>query len=93
MYKYLSEECDDKTKAGAIGVGALTGFILGIRGGLMRRVFFSSIGVYGMSAVCYPEKTGAVTQEALAHSKKYAVIAYNFVNGGKRCMYTYKNHF
>lgn len=83
MYKYLSEESDDTTRMAAVGVGALAGFVLGLRGGFIRRLFYSGLGAYGMSAVCYPKQTKEYTQSAIKEGRIYATIAYNFVYGGK----------
>lgn len=83
MFTYLSEECDETTRMGAVGIGAVTGFILGIRGGMIRRLFYSGVGAYGMSAACYPKQTVGYTQVGIAESRKYATIAYNFAFGGE----------
>lgn len=83
MFTYLSEECDESTRMGAVGIGAVTGFILGLRGGMIRRLFYSGVGAYGMSAVCYPKQTAEYTHMGIAESRKYATIAYNFVYGGE----------
>lgn len=84
MYKYLSEESDDTTRMAAVGVGALAGFVLGLRGGFIRRLFYSGLGAYGMSAVCYPKQTKEYTQSAIKEGRIYATIAYNFVYGVKK---------
>lgn len=82
MVKYLSEESDDTTRMGAIGVGALTGFLLGLRGGMFKKLVYASAGALAMSGVCYPKETYQYSQEGMKQAKKNATIMYNFIYGG-----------
>lgn len=82
LITYLSEESDDKTRMGVIGIGALTGYLLGLRGGILRRLFYSGVVATGMSAICYPNETYAFSQSTIEESKKFVKIAYNFIYGG-----------
>lgn len=82
MIKYLSEESNEATKIGAIGLGAVTGYILALRGGFFRKLLFSGAGAYAMSALAYPKPTYNCTQSALMESKRFVKIGINFVYGG-----------
>lgn len=70
-------------KAGAIGIGGLTGLIFGLRGGFFKKTIYATTGAMGMAAVCYPKEAAEYSKVGLAESKKYLTIAYNFAYGGK----------
>lgn len=83
MVKYLSEESDDTTRMGAVAVGVLAGFLMGMRRGMFRRLLYAGAGGFAMSALCYPHQTYEFTQHSLQETKRMVKITYNFIYGGK----------
>ena len=64
------------------GAGVL-GYALGaIRGRMFRRLAYAGIGVGASGAICYPEEASKLARDGAEESRRYALIAYNFVNGG-----------
>ncbi|KAG5883148.1 hypothetical protein JTB14_033399 [Gonioctena quinquepunctata] len=84
VIEYLQEENNTMPKAGAIGIGALTGLIFGLRGGLFKKTLYATTGALGMGAICYPKEASEYTQYGVTEGKKYLTIAYNFVYGVKK---------
>ncbi|XP_057339666.1 uncharacterized protein LOC130677093 [Microplitis mediator] len=76
---YLHQEENLLPRIGTIFGGALTGLLLGIRGGKFKRIFYSTTGAGVMGAICYPDKA----KDSLTSSKHYINIGYNFVYGVK----------
>jgi len=68
---------------GAIAVGALVGSFLGFRRGLLRKLWYGSIGGIGTAAVIYPEDSKLVAREGFQIAKCYGSVAYNFIVGRK----------
>ncbi|KAI5635841.1 apolipoprotein O domain-containing protein [Phthorimaea operculella] len=83
IVKYLREEENKDIRYGAVGMGGLTGFIFGLRGGIIRRVFYAGIGTTIMGAVCFPEETKELAHQNGVLAKQYINIAYNFLYGVK----------
>ncbi|KAJ2944001.1 hypothetical protein O0L34_g8326 [Tuta absoluta] len=83
IVKYLREEENKEIRYGAVGMGGLTGFIFGLRGGIIKRVFYAGIGTTIMGAVCFPEETKELAQQNGVLAKQYINIAYNFLYGVK----------
>ncbi|KAJ8915659.1 hypothetical protein NQ315_003443 [Exocentrus adspersus] len=81
---YLQEENNTLPKAGAIGIGALTGLIFGLRGGLFKRTLYATTGALSMGALCYPKEAAVYAETGITEAKKYITIAYNFVYGVKK---------
>ncbi|KAJ8961230.1 hypothetical protein NQ318_008913 [Aromia moschata] len=81
---YLQQEDNTLPKAGAIGIGALTGLIFGLRGGFFKKTIYATTGALGMSAICYPKEAAEYSQVGIVEAKKYLAIAYNFVYGVKK---------
>lgn len=79
---YLNEPANGIHRAGAIAVGALSGYIIGIRRGFFRRLIYTSAGGLGVASLCYPKEAAVYSQQALAETKVYATILYNFAYGG-----------
>jgi len=84
LIDYLRQEDNTLPKAGAIAIGALTGFIFGLRGRFFKRTIYATTGALGMAAVCYPKEAAEYTQIGLVEGKKYLTIAYNFLYGVKK---------
>ncbi|KAI4466085.1 micos complex subunit mic26 / mic27 family member [Holotrichia oblita] len=82
LIDYLQEEDNTVPRAGAIAIGGLAGFILGLRGGFFRRLLFTSTGALGMAAICYPNEAAEYSELAGKEVKRYLSIGYNFYRGG-----------
>ncbi|CAG2065267.1 unnamed protein product, partial [Timema podura] len=78
---FLQEEENLLPRVGAITLGVLTGFVLGLRGGRFKRLTYSTLGGLTMASICYPREANEVTQEAIVQAKKYFTIGYNFAYG------------
>ncbi|KAJ8733717.1 hypothetical protein PYW07_014268 [Mythimna separata] len=83
IFKYLREEENKQVRYGAVAMGGLTGFIFGLRGGIIRRVFYAGVGTTAMGYVCFPEETREIMKDNSVLAKKYINIAYNFLYGVK----------
>lgn len=64
-------------------MGAMAGIIMGIRGGLIRKLFYGMIGTGVMGSICYPKETEEVAQTVLVEAKKGVNVAVNFAYGVK----------
>lgn len=78
LLDYLREESNVMPRMGAIGIGGLTGLILGLRGRTFKRLVYSSTGALTMAALCYPKKA----EEGVDLAKHYINVGYNFIYGG-----------
>ncbi|KAJ0181440.1 hypothetical protein K1T71_003525 [Dendrolimus kikuchii] len=83
IVQYLREEENKDVRYGAVAMGGLTGFIFGLRGGIIKRLFYASLGTTGMGFVCFPEETKELAKNNSALVKQYINIAYNFLYGVK----------
>lgn len=72
MRDYLREDGHPLARAGAIAVSSVAGMILGVRGGLIKKLMYASLTGGAMAALCYPREAGI-----------YAKVAYNFAYGVK----------
>lgn len=82
-FDYLNEPDNTFPRAGAIALGGLSGYILGLRGGFFRRSFYGLIGATAIASICYPKDAEIYAQRGVSEAKKYATIGYNFVYGVK----------
>ncbi|PZC77657.1 uncharacterized protein LOC110376571 isoform X1 [Helicoverpa armigera] len=83
IFKFLREEENKEVRYGAVAMGGLTGFIFGLRGGLIRRVIYATAGTTAMGWVCFPEETKDILKNNSVLAKQYINIAYNFLYGVK----------
>ncbi|GBP66286.1 MICOS complex subunit MIC27 [Eumeta japonica] len=83
IVKYLREEENKEQRLGAVAMGGLTGFIFGLRGGVIRRVFYATVGTGIMGSICFPEKTSEIAGYTLTEGRHYVNVAYNFFYGVK----------
>lgn len=65
-------------RIGAVGIGGLSGLILGLRGGMLKRLLYTTTGASIMGCICFPKET----KQALNTVEHYGNISYNFVYGG-----------
>ena len=68
--KYVNEEWTVLPKAGAIAVGGMAGFVLGLKRGFIGRVLYTSVGFLTMAAFCYPHETVDMIRTGIAHSEQ-----------------------
>lgn len=61
----------------------MSGIIFGIRGGIIRKLFYGMIGTGAMGSICYPKETEEIAQVALTEAKKGVNVAVNFAYGVK----------
>ncbi|XP_054013905.1 MICOS complex subunit MIC27 [Hylaeus anthracinus] len=76
---YLQDESNLLPRVGAVGIGGLSGLVLGLRGGFFKRLLYTSTGVGIVGSVCFPRET----KEAINIVEHYGNIGYNFVIGVK----------
>lgn len=79
LVDYLRDDETPWPRVGAITIGGLVGFILGIRGGKFKKIVYTSTGALSVAAFCYPQKA----HDGLELAKHYTNIGYNFVKGVK----------
>ncbi|KAK5647029.1 hypothetical protein RI129_005493 [Pyrocoelia pectoralis] len=77
---YLQKEENVVPRYGAVGIGGFSGFIFGLRGGIIKRFIYTSAGALSIAAICYPAEAKQYSKLGLG----YATIAYNFVVGAKK---------
>ncbi|KAK4310744.1 hypothetical protein Pmani_017730 [Petrolisthes manimaculis] len=82
---YITDEENVMPRAGAITIGGLAGLIIGARrrGGLVKKVLYTSTGVATAASLCYPRQAYQVSQKVYGQVKDYSTIGYNFVAGVK----------
>lgn len=84
-YDQLLDEENGAARLGVIGATTLLGYTIGsLRGRLFKKIFYSSLGLAGSAALCFPEESNEILKEAKKEGKELYNIAVNFVNGGRR---------
>ncbi|XP_046735635.1 MICOS complex subunit MIC27 [Diprion similis] len=79
LYEYLKEESNVLPRLGAIGIGALSGLILSLRGGAFKKTLYTTTGGLLVASFCYPKQAA----EGVDLAKHYVNIGYNFAYGIK----------
>lgn len=51
--------------------------------GFFKKLFYTTVGGLTMASVCYPKEADEYSQVALSEAKKYVLVGYHFMNGGK----------
>ncbi|CAI4221561.1 unnamed protein product [Auanema sp. JU1783] len=67
---YVQDEWTVLPKAGAITVGGMAGFVLGLKRGSFGRVLTTATGLATMAAFCYPHETVDVVRTGVAHAEQ-----------------------
>nr|AQS22689.1 putative MICOS complex subunit MIC27 isoform X2 [Pseudodiaptomus poplesia] len=82
-YNQLLEEENVAARAGVIaGCGAI-GLVVGaMRGRMLKKLFYTTIGTGAGAAACYPTEAALLSAEAYSEARKATLIACNFVAGG-----------
>ncbi|XP_076161055.1 MICOS complex subunit 26/27 isoform X3 [Ptiloglossa arizonensis] len=76
---YLQDEDNILPRGGAICIGGLSGLILGLRGGLFKRLLYTTAGASIVAPICFPKES----KEAFNMVQHYGNIGYNFICGVK----------
>ncbi|CAK9814764.1 MICOS complex subunit MIC27 [Anthophora quadrimaculata] len=76
---YLQDEANHLPRIGAVGIGGLSGLILGLRGGMLKRLFYTTAGAGIVGCVCFPREA----KQALNTVEHYGNISLNFIYGVK----------
>ncbi|XP_076762889.1 MICOS complex subunit 26/27 [Xylocopa sonorina] len=76
---YLQDEANMLPRVGAVGIGGLSGLVLGLRGGMIKRLFYTATGAGIVGCVCFPKEA----KEAVSAVERYGNISYNFIYGVK----------
>ena len=64
---------------GAVGIGGLSGLVLGLRGGMFKRLLYTTTGAGIIGCICFPKEA----KQTLNTVEHYGNISYNFVYGVK----------
>ena len=76
---------------GFISAGGLLGLTIGaLRGRFFKKLFYTTLGAGGATAICFPKEAEALGKELQVEAEKAGQIAYNFVQGGKNIFYDVK---
>ncbi|XP_071856372.1 MICOS complex subunit 26/27 [Bombus fervidus] len=76
---YLQDEANIMPRIGAVGIGGLSGLIFSLRGGILKRLFYTTTGASIVGCICFPKEA----KQALNTAEHYGNISYNFVYGVK----------
>lgn len=76
---YLQDQANFLPRVGAVGIGGLSGLILGLRGGIFKKLLYTTTGAGAVGVVCFPKEA----KEAYSMAEHYGQISYNFIYGVK----------
>ena len=76
---YLQDEANIMPRIGAVGIGGLSGLIFSLRGGILKRLFYTTTGASIVGCICFPKEA----KQALNTVEHYGNISYNFIYGVK----------
>ncbi|XP_076394747.1 MICOS complex subunit 26/27 isoform X2 [Megachile rotundata] len=74
---YLQDEANLMPRIGAVGIGGLSGLILGLRGGMFKRLLYTTTGASIIGCICFPKEA----KETFNTVEHYGNITYNFIYG------------
>ncbi|CAG9826355.1 unnamed protein product [Diabrotica balteata] len=89
---YLRKEENVLPRVGAITIGALTGFLCGIRGRYVKRTVYATTGALGVAAMCYPEQAAEYTKVVITQAKHIIITAYDLIKNEKKTDVTNGNN-
>lgn len=75
--EYIRNDPGILPRAGVITVAGLGGIVLGHRGGILRKLFYSSFAVVGATSLCYPNQAVEITQTGYNKAKDHAMSLWN----------------
>ncbi|RXG67514.1 hypothetical protein Avbf_03682 [Armadillidium vulgare] len=83
-WSYVRDEDNVSAKIGVISAGGLLALLIGgRRKGIIKKLFYTSLGVGGVASLVYPKESKKISQELFNNAGDYSVIAYNFIAGVK----------
>lgn len=80
---FLNEPQNSMHRSGAIVIGGLAGLIFAARGGVVKKVAYTTIGAGTVASLCYPRQAEENARIVLYEGRKIFAVAYNFVKGVK----------
>ncbi|KAH8359688.1 hypothetical protein KR093_008320 [Drosophila rubida] len=80
---FLNEPQNSMHRSGAIVMGGLAGFIFAARGGIFKKIIYTTIGAGTVASLCYPRQAEANARIVLFEGRKIFAVAYNFIKGVK----------
>ncbi|XP_034486344.1 MICOS complex subunit MIC27 [Drosophila innubila] len=80
---FLNEPQNSMHRSGAIVMGGLAGFIFGARGGVIKKIVYTTIGAGTVASLCYPRQAEENARIVLYEGRKIFAVAYNFIKGVK----------
>ncbi|KAH8416962.1 hypothetical protein KR222_000205 [Zaprionus bogoriensis] len=80
---FLNEPQNSMHRSGAIVMGGLAGFIFAARGGVIKKIVYTTIGAGTVASLCYPRQAEENARIVLHEGRKIFAVAYNFVKGVK----------
>lgn len=86
----MKEPSNSLPRAGAIALGAASGYIIGLRHGVIRRLLYTTISGSAVASFCYPKEAENIAQQGIIEAKQLAKIGYNFAYGGKLFTFLFK---
>ena len=81
--EFLRDDKNQIPRIGAVASGVLVGYVVSLRRGYFKRLLYPIIGGVGAAAVCYPKEASEYYESSLQLSRRYSIIGYHFLNGGK----------
>ncbi|XP_075235873.1 MICOS complex subunit 26/27 isoform X2 [Lycorma delicatula] len=76
----LREPENANLRYGVIGGGGLVGLLFSLRGGIFKKVFYTSAGALAMAAVCYPVEADEYSSKVYQALQDYSRFTYHFTN-------------
>lgn len=80
---FLKEPQNSMHRSGAIVMGGLAGLIFAARGGVIKKIIYTTIGAGTVASLCYPHQAEINARIVLHEGRKIIAVAYNFVKGVK----------
>ncbi|KAH8311112.1 hypothetical protein KR044_004480 [Drosophila immigrans] len=80
---FLNEPQNSMHRSGAIVMGGLAGFIFAARGGVIKKLVYTTIGAGTVASLCYPRQAEENARIVLFEGRKIFAVAYNFIKGVK----------
>ncbi|XP_017753553.1 PREDICTED: MICOS complex subunit MIC27-like [Eufriesea mexicana] len=72
---YLQDNDNYIPRLGAVGIGGLSGLVLSLRGGKLKRLVYTSTGASIIGCICFPKEMKQVVDKM----EHYMSIGYNFI--------------
>lgn len=79
---YIREDSAVLPRATIITVAGLGGIVAGYRGGILRKVFYASVGMTVAASLCYPHEAEDIAKKGLHTVRDFAYKTYDDTFGG-----------